>query len=267
MEIIPPQNQKSIKTANSSGFPLQIAAAHVLNQSRDWRVFLEEHPWRSDITDSEGFIDIVAVKRDDIWVADKSVAMVLECKRVLQTEWVFLIPSMDAEERRQMIVWNSNLNDSNCDHYGWCNLPAYPPSYQSQYCAIPGQEQGRRNILERTASQLIDSVEALAKQEWLVIEQQKIPNFARVYIPVLLTTAHLSVSSVDPATISLSDGCLPAETPVTSIPYIRFKKSLSPHIGSSPPNSLENLHMESERTIMVVNAERFSELLSQFELV
>jgi len=39
--------------ANSSGFPLQLRIAHEANASSKWRVYLEEHPWQSPITNME----------------------------------------------------------------------------------------------------------------------------------------------------------------------------------------------------------------------
>jgi hypothetical protein len=39
--------------ANASGFPLQIRVANIAEFSK-WKVLLEEHPWRSDETRSEG---------------------------------------------------------------------------------------------------------------------------------------------------------------------------------------------------------------------
>jgi hypothetical protein len=40
-------NQQPYVVANSSGFPLQIGVIHAINQSSEWRVVVEEHPWHS----------------------------------------------------------------------------------------------------------------------------------------------------------------------------------------------------------------------------
>lgn len=153
-------NQEPSVVANSSGFPLQIGVMHAINESSDWRVVVEEHPWRSDETGSAGFIDIVAMKRHPGFGA-----IIIECKRVRQAAWVFLIPKTPPSSRSQVTVWESHRADGKWLNHDWRNRQADPTTYQSLYCAIPGQEQGRRNLLERTASDLIDSVEALARQE------------------------------------------------------------------------------------------------------
>ena len=253
--------QQPIVTANSSGFPLQIATVHAVNQSNNWRVLLEEHPWRSNMTEAEGFIDIVAVPRfDDIFV------MVLECKRVRQTAWVFLIPNSSAPPSKQITVWDSNLVDSKWIEYYWKNWQLSPSTDQSQYCAIPGQESGRKTLLERTASELIESVEALAEQEKQIQEKRGTDNFNRLYIPVVLTTAQLFVSHFDAAAISLTDGSLPEDTPVSIVPYLRFRKSLSTRAQASSTSSIEKLYSESERTVFVVNAEHLPEFLEELRI-
>lgn len=254
-------SQEPIAAANSSGFPLQIAAVHAINQSKNWRVLLEEHPWRSDITGGEGFIDIVAVTR-----IDDTCAMVLECKRVRQTSWVFLIPKPSVSHSRRVTVWVSNRVDSKWAEYGWKNWGPYPPTYESEYCAIPGQESGRKTLLERTACDLTDSVQALAEQEKQIQEKRNTNNFTRAYIPVVLTTAQLFVSHFDPADISLTDGSLPEDTPFSPVSYLKFRKSLSTRAQASSTTSIEKLYSESERTIFVVNAEHLPEFLQELRI-
>lgn len=252
--------QQPLKTANSSGFPLQIAVVHAVNESEKWRVLFEEHPWQSDRTGAQGFIDIVAVTKNGYN------ALVMECKRVKQTAWVFLIPKESPSPRSQAKIWESWQRDSKWDKYGWENWQVEPSSYQSQYCAIPGQEQGRQNLLERTASELIDSVEALAEQERLIQKQNGTNSFYCVYIPVIVTTAQLFVSYFDPASISLTDGSLPADVSIESIPFIRFRKSLAFCSLSTSVKSIQDHHIVSEHTIFVVNADHLPKFMSQFEI-
>jgi len=255
-------NQQPISVANSSGFPLQIGVVHAINQSSEWQVVVEEHPWRSDETGSEGFIDIVAMKRR----YPDSGAMVVECKRVRQAPWVFLIPKTPPQTRSQATVWHSSLADGKRINHGWANCPAYPDTYQSRYCSIPGQEQGRRNLLERTASDLVESVEALACQELALVERNGIASFSRYFVPVLVTTAHLFAASFDPATVTLDDGALPKDTPLVEVPYVRFRKALSVLAQSASVRDLRELSKKSEQTIFVVHAESVTAFLDQFDL-
>lgn len=254
-------NQEPNSVANSSGFPLQIGVTHAINQSLEWRVVVEEHPWQSDETGTEGFIDIVAMKRPPGFGA-----MIIECKRVRQAAWVFLLPKTPPTVRSNATVWYSRRTDGNWVHSDWNNWQPEPSTYQSQYCAIPGQEQGRRNLLERTASDLVNSVEAIAHQELELIEQIGTANFSRIYVPMLVTTAHLFATSFDPSAITLNDGSLPTDPAITEVPYIRFRKALSARSGSSSASSLSELNKASERTIFVVHAESVTKFLNQFKL-
>lgn len=253
-------NQEPSVVADSSGFPLQIGAMHAINQSSEWRVVVEEHPWRSDETGLEGFIDIVAMKRYPGFGA-----MVIECKRVRQSAWVFLMPKTPPSLRSHATVWDSRRGDGKWMNFGWATCQADPSTYESLYCAIPGQEQGRRNLLERTVADLVQSVEALARQEMELIEHSGTPNFSRVYVPVLVTTARLFAASFDPATVTLQDGALPKDASFVEVPFIRFRKALS--VLSQPPaGDLKELNKATERTIFVVHAESVTPFLNQFEL-
>lgn len=255
-----PLNQEPRIVANSSGFPLQIGAMHAINLSSAWRVTLEEHPWRSDETGFEGFIDIVAMNRQP-----SAGAMVFECKRVRQAAWVFLIPETAPSNRSHATGWGSHRADAKWLKYGWENWQAAPATYESLYCAIPGQEQGRRNLLERTAADLIESVKALADQEREIAEHNKQTNFSRVYFPVLVTTARLFAASFDPATITLNEGDLPKETSINEMPYIRFRKALSVVDPDSKTDTLTSINKVSERTVFVVHAESITKFLNKFE--
>lgn len=193
--------QHPITSANSSGFPLQIATATAVNKSYHWRVVFEEHPWRTD-EGTQGFIDIVAANRKRLPPLE---FLVIECKRVRQSGWVFLVPKPSPSTRRQSILLGSHFDDDDesSRKYGWDNYPSDPPSLQSEYCVIPGQDQGRMNLLERTASELVESVEALASQERELHTRSGATAFARVYVPVLVTTAKILVASFDPPAFHL----------------------------------------------------------------
>ena len=254
-------NQEPQVVANSSGFAFQIGVAHAINQSREWGVVVEEHPWRSEENRSEGFIDIVAMNRQPGFGA-----MVVECKRVRQAAWVFLIPTSPPPSRSQAMVWDTRLVDTKWVRQGWANWQADPNTYQSLYCAIPGQEQGRRNLLERTAADLVESVESLALQEVELAKHAGTANFSRVYVPMLVTTARLFAASFDPETIKLKEGELPADTNFEEVPYIRFRKALSSFTQYSSADNLRGFNQASERTVFVVNAESVTLFLNKFEL-
>jgi hypothetical protein len=134
----------------------------------------------------------------------------------------------------------------------------------------PGQEHGRRNLLERTASDLIEAIEAFALQEKELQEKRSSEKnrigftgfqFNRNYIPVIVTTAELVISNFEPGDISLKDGNLPSNAGFEVVSSIRFRKSLTHKLPSSPQDSIEEAHYMTERTVFIVNAEGFHEFL------
>lgn len=253
-------SQQPLTVANAAGFPLQIGISNVVNTSSRWQLLLEEHPWRSDETGSEGFIDLVVVDR-----ISQFETLVIECKRVHQTAWVFLLSKLPSSHRSQATIFGSQLVDAKWKHFGWENWQADPVTYQSQYCAIPGQQQGRKNLIERTGSELVSSVEALANQERGLQQERGADNFSRVYIPIIVTTAQLFVAEFDPSNISLDDGCLPKDTPFSKVSFIRYRKSLATFGECASAKSINEFHIASERTIFVVTALKFEEFLNQYE--
>ena len=249
--------------ADSSGFPLQIRIANIVENHHSWRVLLEEHPWSIE-GNLKGFLDLIII-------GHQVDAMVIECKRVKQAQWVFLLPETHPSMRSHACLLFL-LHDTGLKTYKWLDRQPSPSSYESQFCAIPGQEQGRRNLLERTASELIEAVDAFAGQEnFLKMKQgSSSPPLRRIYIPVIVTTAELIISSFDPETISLKDGSLPPDANFQKVPFVRFRKSLtnkppSP-VSSSLPESSQEAHMMTERTVFIVNAEGFKSFLDEFEV-
>jgi hypothetical protein len=256
-------NSDPKKTVDSSGFPLQLRIASLIRSSVGWKFPLEEHPWRSSDGQSEGFIDLTTIDDSDL------TSMVIECKRVQQTAWVFLIPDTSPDEKTTSRLWLS-VYSTKWKTFNYNEFQFMPKSYTSKYCAIPGQDQGRRNSLERTSATLIDSVEALALQEGKLFEKsvsKSTSNFVRIYIPIIVTTAELKVASFDPQKISLKDGFIPndAYTYIKTVPYIRFRKGLTSNIKALNQDTLHKLHVEMERTVFVVNAEHFDKFLKKCE--
>jgi len=248
--------KKAASIANASGFPLQIKVADVA-KSTNWVVLLEEHPWHSNETGAEGFLDIVLNKPGRF---NRDI-MVIECKRVRDAKWVFLIPKSAPSQRYHACIWESKYTQGKWNKFDWVDWVADPASYESQFCAIPGHEHGRRTLIERTASELIEAIEALARQEKSLASAES--DFCRLYIPVIVTTAELIVSNFDPASIDLKDGCLPSNSIFVEIPYIRFRKSLTTKLPSDA-NSIQRMHSRTERTVFIVNAEKINEFLNNW---
>ena len=83
-----PDDDVTLRKANDSGFPMQIAVARQVNETlfiHGWRVRYTEHSWSSLSQENQnGFIDLVLEDKH------RSTLAVIECKRVRDTAWIFL---------------------------------------------------------------------------------------------------------------------------------------------------------------------------------
>ncbi len=255
-------NCNPASVANASGFPLQMRLADIAKTSGRWKLLGEEHPWSLQSGHSEGFIDLILL---DI---HEEQTIVVECKRVKQTVWVFLLPKTNPEKRSHARLWVSSKSNSKWEMLGWSQFQVDPQCHESKYCAIPGQDHGRHNLLERTASELIASVEALALQERELTEKGQASDvrFRRCYIPVIVTTAQLQVACFDPSEVSLVDGTLPAEANFSEVPYVRLRKALTNSFSTTSQTNLTEAYQKAERTVFIVNAEKFGDFLYTCEV-
>lgn len=253
-------NPRSI--ANSSGFPLQIRLSDLTRSTSQWKVLFEELPWQAPDETAKGFIDLVILNTNSGFLS-----MVIECKRVRQTEWVFLIPKPMSSHRSHAKLWCSTKSNSSWSNFGWQDWQTEPMTYESKFCAIPGQAHGKQTLLERTCWDLIESVEALALQEKRMTEGMNERKFMhRLYIPVVVTTAKLKIARFDPKEISLKEGDLSKDVEFESVPYLRFRKTLS-YIQHNffEDRSHNEAFQDTERTVFVVNSESFYAFIESFE--
>jgi hypothetical protein len=121
-------------------------------------------------------------------------------------------------------------------------------------------------LLERTGSDLLQSVEALAHQQLKLVEHNRTASYSQYFVPVLVTTARIFAASFDPATVTLNDGSLPKDASPKEVPYIRFRKAFSVPTEPSSACTLTEFSKANERTIFVVHAESVTKFLNQFEL-
>jgi hypothetical protein len=181
-------DDKKLKDAvNRSGFPLQIRTAGLVDETSNqhgWKVLYSEHAWNNG---DDGGIDLVLRGRDSTAV------MVVECKRVLDTTWVFLIPSTNVPNRRYCKSWVGRYNNSAVRYFDWHELAIDPASPQSAYCIVDGEDPKSKPMLERVAAEVVAATEALAREEQSILVRQS--DYLRVYFGVIVTTATLKVCS------------------------------------------------------------------------
>ena len=249
--------------ANDSGFPLQIALQQSVKTGTNmhqWNVHRAEHAWNNPADGKSGFIDLV-VSRKDICVS-----LVIECKRVKESTWVFMNSNGKSDDQQKAFrSWVSCYRNRTFTAFDWFDVNPNISMPEAHFCAIRGQGTNDKNtLLERVAADLVSSTEALALEE----RDYRRENFDSVsmYFNVLVTTAELVVTEFDPSDIALKDGTI-NEAKFRDVSYLQVRKQFSVRpirltaqdweISNQPCNHREN-------TVIVVRADYFEKFLGNF---
>ena len=209
---------------------------------------------------AHGFIDIVL---EDQY---RTSVLVVECKRVLESSWVFLVDNPRFRERSHAKLWVTLTRTGNPKYFDWFDTSLDPPSPVSAFCVVPGQNAKSRPMLERVAGDVVSATEALAAEEQRLISGEI--DALRMYGSVIVTTAALRICSFAPENISLHDGMV-SEPRYTEVPCVRFRKQLSvrsPSRKSLSANVLHAVAKAKEHTVFVVNAGALEEFLGEWEV-
>lgn len=255
--------QKLTDIINQAGFPLQIALTNVVRQTHDdhgWRVLYKEHAWSNSRDGTDGFIDLALENRHGTAV------LVIECKRVLGSSWIFLQPGNQLGDKRRAHAWVSRFARDDFLSFNWVDLALDPASPESEFCSVPGQGPNDRPMLERIASYAASSTEALAYEEQGFLPRKV--DALRMYFTVIVTTATLRVCSFEPSEISLEDGKL-GHGIFSEVPFVRFRKQLStlpPPITIAETDDHGLLVRAKERTVFVVNSAALHAFLCAFAI-
>jgi hypothetical protein len=253
-----------LKIANDSGFPLQIAVERQVRETHDrhgWNVLYVEHSWSNPLDNTDGFIDLV------LQASNKVFHLVVECKRVRESVWLFLNSEGHPKARRHGKAWVSWYGNDRMLYDDWADLPVDPSCPEAQYCAIRGQTASERNtLLERLGGGLVSATEAVAR-EHRDYRPEGDESF-KIFLNVVVTTADLQFGTFDPATISLTEGAIPDAT-FQSVPYVRLRKQLStrPNI-LTPTDYSENKRVaySKENTVFVVRADALVEFIEELDV-
>jgi hypothetical protein len=147
----------------------------------------------------------------------------------------------------------------------WSDFKVTPPSPEAMFCVVRGQGENHVPMLERLASTLLLSTEALSVQDIQLKSNSQVSK-ARVFMPMIVTNADLFVCKFDPASIDLTTGRTDS-TEFQPIPFIMFRKSLASGIPSkTAPDSIQEANIGSERTVFIVNSNYLRDTLKEFNL-
>lgn len=255
--------QKLTDTVNQSGFPLQIGVTALVRRTTNqhgWQVLCGEHAWKNQLDNNSGFIDIVLEDKF------RTSVMLVECKRVLDSSWIFLNPNPAVKSRRHAKAWLTRYSQGSFRHLCWADLSLNPDSPESEFCVVPGQDSKSRPMLERVAADVVSATEAIALEE--KDYQAQLKDVLRMYFSVVVTTAKLKVCTFAPEQVSLVDGKV-FDAQFTEVPFVRFRKQLSTRPALVPLNvadGFETFVRAKEHTVFVVNVEALPLFLSNFEV-
>jgi hypothetical protein len=251
------------KIVNSSGFPLQISIENEVRLKEGqhgWHVLSKEYSW-SDTNGNSGFIDLILEDRN------KEYFLVVECKRVLNSNWIFLLPSSKERNRRHIKAWVSYKRQGNMEKLNWTDHPGDQESLESEFCVVLGQDPRSKPMLERVASDLVLATESFALEDNNYYDATS--DYLRIAVPIIVTTADLKVCVLSPDDISISSGEL-SSADFKTVPYLRFRKQLSTRSTedflSSGRVDYRNITYAKENTVFIVNSNHLTDFLEKFEI-
>jgi hypothetical protein len=245
---------------NASGFPLQIAIQHQVDEmhsSHGFKTIFSEHSWKNEETAESGFIDLV------LGASAGTLYMIVECKRVRDTSWIFMRDQRTEDTRRHAKTFVFTKTSGKLKRFGWVDLILSPYTPQSEFCVIPGTDNKSKSLIERAAAELVSSTEGFA-YECKTLSQNEQDLF-KLFFNVIVTTAKLHVCEYDPANIKLEDGSL-LDAEFKEVPYVRYRKQLSPLYEVPEALSTNNVARAKESTVFVVNSLHVHDFLTEFSL-
>ena len=250
-----------LRVINSSGFPLQIALQNAVETAAPgWKVCHREHAWAHPTNGQSGFIDLVVQ-------SDTYDAIVVECKRVQDSAWLFLGHSGSAKPEALFKPWATVYPRARPPYFGWADLRIPLQTPQAQFCCVRGQSSNDKNtFLERVAAELVSSTEALA------VEERDYRNdtgeSCRMYFSVVVTTAKLFFTTFESSSLKLEDGTLESAT-FEQVPYLRVRKQFSRTETPLTPEDWSrdrDTDVAREHTVFVVEAIHFVKFLKDLQV-
>ncbi|MGO9599016.1 MAG: hypothetical protein ACLP7Q_13585 [Isosphaeraceae bacterium] len=273
--------EQLLKIFNSSGFPLQVSLQREIERTindHGWKVDVGEHRWNHRELRESGYIDLVISHRD------YSFTVLIECKRMREGNWIFLTPEGSSPDCSRASAFHTSQGSHQAedavtrlahDVFWWADAAFAPVSIESQFCIMKGQEE-KNPMLEKIADGLLPAIEAVGLEYLALNSRVEGKRDSRLFLPVIVTNANLRTATYDPMNINLASGELDKDKcAFATVPFIRFRKSLSTHYPSLLTRSigrrqgratLEEASKGNERTILVINSLAISDTLRQLRI-
>jgi hypothetical protein len=248
-----------LNAINASGFLFQMRVEEEIRRRQsqhNWSVAATEHPWLHEKSHRSGFVDLV--------LQAGILRAVVECKRTKSATWYFLAPR-DAQPvvRGSVVLWMDDIKDQG-QRVAWSRLDFTPTTFEAGFCVVRGSGESDQPMLERLASSLVDSTEAVARDEvWHQRGTGRIEQL--IYVPVIVTNAKLLLVHCDIPNVNIDTGRINAAEH-TEVPFLRFRKALSPRFaGLHRAATLPEVATARQRTVFVVNASGLTTFLKSLE--
>ena len=258
---MPETSEALLNLINASGFLFQLRVEQEIKnmqalQLGNWKI-IREHRWVDPIDGTEGFIDLILE-----WDIHR---MVIECKRVTDATWIFLIPDERVSMRRARLLW-SMLAQSTGKIAEWHDFRLIPESPEAEFCIVRGQGDRDTPMLERVSSLLLRSTESLANEE--LNHQTEAQREHLVYYSVVVTNATLRICRFNPSLVNISTGRLEANAAdFKEVPFVRFRKNLSSAlVGHRSFSDLQKANSENERTVFVINSGQLANTIREWRI-
>jgi hypothetical protein len=261
-------NPDPISAVMATGFPFQMRVERLLRDTKHehgWTLVGAEFGWLQR-SGELGYADLVLFRNSE--------HLAIECKRH-DAEWVFLREHGNLETTTSTFArWRRQdppIAGVTVEREGWSEVIAAPPSPESSYCVMVGRTGTAKNerLLELDAGLIASAADATAV---LLRASLNGPHdlTPHVVIPVIVTTADLSVCDIPTDLVHLETGRLNGKL-IQKKParIVRFRKALGPLTEPRPGlrRSLKEIHVDNQRTVFVVAAEYLVPFLIKFELL
>lgn len=254
-------NDDLLSIVNKSGFLFQGRIEKEIETLKpgNWIPLAHEHRWVDPFDGKEGYIDLIleyGIER-----------MVIECKKVSDAKWLFLVPDGETKTNRAKLLWTfeglirgetyrKKISE-------WHNFRTESDSLEASFCIVRGQGENDNPMLERLSSYLLRSVENLASEE--LDFKKPSEGELHIYYPVIVTNATLLACHYDTNNVDISTGQL-AKGEFKEIPYIRFRKNLSSSVKRKEILNIRQANLDYERTIFIINSNHIIDTLKSLKL-
>lgn len=252
--------QKLAEAINRSGFPLQLGLKMLADTCPGWRASLTEHPWHDPISGSDKFIDLVLRT-----VSGDLINLVVECKRARSTQWLFIRESVQSGHSNNRLSVRVRLNGIASEGIfinDWMDVQFVPGSAEANFCVVRAQD--ARELLEKTASEIVRATAALADQEVALQSVQR--PIRKIYVPVIVSNATMYICDADWQKINLETGEVDFSA-IEPVDFVRFRKSFGvPDLRDKAGEDIGEVTERSAHSVIVVQAAAFLDFLTNWNL-